>query len=155
MKTVLLGAAIALCVIGIIWGCVVSFTPRSFVGVLVGKHDEVSYSHDERREHTEKDKDGHTRTWHTGSDRTRATRRYVLTFFVEHEMKEVTAGTTSAQVPFVRADHLALQLLNANGVEPGFYTHGKLQRSYLVTTRGWLFGWEVLEMTDIETIKAE
>lgn len=143
----------ALCLIT--WVILEFACTRSFVGALVGKHDEVSYTHDERRTHTETDKDGHTRTWHTGSDRTTAYRRYVLTFFVEHRMREVTAGTTSAQVPYVRADHLALQALNTNSVEPAYYTHGKFQRQYLVVMRGWLFDGEIVEMTDMEVIKAE
>jgi hypothetical protein len=128
---------------------------RSFVGALVGRNAEVSYSHDERREHTKTDKDGHTHTSHSGSDRTTAYRTYTLTFYVEGKMREVTVGRTSASVPYVRADMAALQALNANTTEPAFYTYGQLQRQYLVKVKGWLFDGSVTEMTDLATIKTE
>jgi len=150
-----IGALVLLVGAVITWLIMEFVCTRSFVGALVGKHEVISYSHDERETTVSTDADGNTHVSTDGEDRTDAHRRYVLTFFVDHKMREVTAGTESARVPYVRADHLALQRLNANRREPTWYTHGQLQHQYLVQVRGWLFDGTVLEMTDIATIPTE
>lgn len=128
---------------------------RSFTGELVGKNADVSYSHDERRMVISEDKDGHRSTSYRGTDRTTAYRTYNLVFFVEGQMREVSAGKNSASVPYVRSDTMALHKLDSESTEPAFYTHGQLNHQYLVKVRGWLFDGRIVEMTDLITIKAE
>lgn len=129
---------------------------RSFVGTLVGKHDEVYYQHDERETSVSTDDDGHVSVSTSGDDETIAVRTYILTFFVEdRKMRPVKVGTQRARVPYVRADAMALQKLNAEAVEPAFYTHGQLRRQYLVKVRGWLMDGTVAEMIDLATMNTE
>lgn len=129
---------------------------RSFVGTLVGKHDEVSYQHDERETTVSTDSDGDVSVSTSGDNETIAIRTYILTFFVEdRKMRPVKVGTQRARVPYVRADAMALQKLNAEAVEPAFYTHGQLRRQYLVKVSGWLIDGTVTEMIDIATMNTE
>lgn len=128
---------------------------RSFVGTLASKHDEVNYYHDERETDIETDAEGRVSVTTSGTDETVATRRYLLTFSVDGRTRMITAGAQSARVPYVRADHMALQRLNASAVEPALYTHCTLQRQYLVKVRGWLLDGRLVEITDLATIAAE
>lgn len=128
---------------------------RSFVGALVSKTTTVWYSYDEERTTVHTDDDGHTTVSRDGDDETVAHERYVLTFYVDGRMREVSAGTRSAKVPYVRADALALRRLRETTSEPPVYTHASVKRQYLVKVSGWLIDGTVKELVDLATIKAE
>lgn len=147
--------------VGIIAGIVMEISGRrTFVGALIQKRTDVTFSHDERETIVTVDGDGEVCVITDGTDETIATRRYVLTFATDDgeggvQQREIVAGSQSARVPLVRADQLALQRLNETAVEPGEYTHARIQRSYLVSVRGWLFDGRLLEITDLATINTE
>jgi hypothetical protein len=109
---------------------------KSFVGALVSKGISVSYSRDYE------------------DDETTATKRYELTFYVDGNMKTVLVEKQRA-TRIGWSEAAALQKLEANNSEPAEFTHAKVQRQYVVKTRGWIIDDTVIEITDLATIKAE
>lgn len=128
---------------------------RTFIGTLVSKDCPVSFTYDSERVVMETDGEGHVSTSIEGDDETIAYKKYLLTFYAEGEMREITAGTSRGRVPYVRADAAALQALAANDVEPAHYTYTKMNVEYLVTVSGWLLDGSIEEITPMSAIKAE
>jgi hypothetical protein len=124
---------------------------RTFIGTLVSKETPIYFTYDEERLTVDSDGDVST----TGDDETIAYKKYLLTFYADGEMREITAGTSRGRVPYVRADAAALQALAANDVEPAHYTYTKMNVEYLVTVSGWLLDGSIEEITPMSAIKAE
>jgi hypothetical protein len=124
---------------------------RTFIGTLVSKETPISFTHDSERTYYDDKGNRHT----SGDDETIAYKKYLLTFYAEGEMREITAGTSRGCVPYVRADAAALQALAANDVEPAHYTHTKMNTEYLVKVSGWLLDGSIEEITPMSAIKAE
>lgn len=148
--------AIGLVVVLVIaWGIAEFACTRTFIGTLNSKHASVTYTYDQERMCVDVDEDGDTHVTTKGDDETVAHKKYILTFFSDGEMREVTAGNFRARVPYVRREDLALAALNNSHAEPGFYTHAKTNTEYLVTVSGWLLDGTVEDLTPMDSIKAE
>lgn len=148
-SAVLVGVAL------IAWSIAEFVCTRSFVGTLVGKNTSVWYSYDEERTVVRTDSKGNVTIETEGDDETVAHQSYVLTFYVEGRMREVSAGTRRARVPYVRAAAVALKRLQDTTSEPPIYTHAQTTRQYVVKVSGWLLDGTVKELEDLATIKAE
>lgn len=152
IPAILVGIAVTLAVA---WGIAEIVCTRTFIGTLVSKEAPITFTHDERRLVTHTDGEGHVSISHKGNDETIAHKRYLLAFYADGEMRQITAGTARGCVPYVRAEAAALQALAANDVEPAHYTHTKTNVEYLVTVSGWLLDGSIEEITPMSAIKAE
>lgn len=155
-KSVLGLSAVVLLVVMVIGWLIAEFVcTRNFIGVLVSKDTPIRYSYDEERTVVNTDKDGKVTVTTKGDDETIAHQRWVMGFYVDGSIREVSAGSYSARVPYARAPEMALRRLREGAVEPPLYTHAQFNRTYLVKVRGWLLDGTVVETTDMATIKAE
>lgn len=128
---------------------------RTFIGTLVSKETPITFTYDEERLTVETDSEGNTSVETTGDDETIAYKRYLLTFYADGEMREITAGTSRGRVPYVHADAAALQALAANDVEPPTYTYAKMNVEYMVTVSGWLLDGTVEDVTPMSAVRVE
>jgi len=142
-------------VLGIGWMIAEFACTRTFVGTVVSKDSTITFSHDERETHIRTDKEGNVKVTHSGTDETIAYKKYIVTFYCEGKMREITTGTSRGRVPYVRADAAALQALAMNDTEPPHYTYAKMNTEYLVKVSGWLLDGSIEDMTPMSSIKAE
>lgn len=135
----------------VIWMIMEFACSRTFVGTLVSKETPISFSYDE--EEVTYDDKGRRHT--SGDDETIAYKKYLLTFYCDGKMREVTAGSSRGRTPNVRRNDLALAALYQNDVEPPHYTYSKMNTEYLVKVSGWLLDGTVEDLTPLASIKAE
>lgn len=148
--------AIAAIVVTVIAWVIAEFAcSKSFVGVLVSKNIELYYTHERRETDVSVDADGSVSIDTSGEDKTTATKRYSLMFYVEGKIREITVASLSASVPYIKREDLALAALNERHTAPVEYTSATVRTEYLVKTAGWMFYGKLREITPMSSIKTE